>query len=371
MKFRKPALTIFALVLSACAQNTKTAAPSAPPVTATEAPSARPAQVAPAVDAAALALAERDLKALGYSAGKSGDISDATLRHAILAFEKDQGLAEDGGLSPALEERLKQLRITMLGRNTASGNRNALFVYSDGTVTSSGLDPLPPVPAGQVSDAASDFIRPIRPASEARYHLGHRTQDRGFVATRSVSCHTGHLIRSNTAFGASDLLAVDCQMEGGADHAWHSLYSPVLDTVVEQDGAGRGRILVAIRPSTANWPAAARTGLDWAITHALEMPTSEPSLQWSSTGVAQHFEVRAFGKVTGRDLGLAGRFAALSCRRFELNENDRSPSRYPGIACENTKGNWTIAGAGIALSSPAKTMGMRTAAPSLEDKSPH
>jgi hypothetical protein len=368
MKIRMPGVAILALVLSACAQTTKTAAPSPPPVTAAAAPAPRPAQIAPPVDAAALTLAERDLRALGYPAGKSADANDATLRRAILAFEKDQGLPEDGELSPALDERLKQLRITMLGRNAAPGNRNALFVYSDGTVRSSGLDPLPPVPAGQDSDAANDILRPMRPASEANYHLGHRIQDRGFVATRSISCHTGHLIRSSTAFGASDLLAVDCQMEGGTGHAWHSLYSPVLDTVVEQDGAGKSRFLVAIRPSTANWPAAARTGLDWAITHALETPASDNPLQWSSTGVAQHFEVRAFGKVSGRDLGLAGRLAALSCRHFELNENDRSPSRYPGIACENAKGNWTIAGAGIALSSPAKTMGMRTDSPSLEGK---
>lgn len=371
MKFRKLSLTILALVLSACASTTKTAAPSPPSVAAAEAPPPTPVQAAPAVDAASVALAERDLKALGYPAGKSGDINDATLRRAILAFEKDQGLAEDGGLSLTLEERLKQLRITMLGRNTTPSNRNALFVYSDGTVRSSGLDPLPPVPVGQVSDVAGDFLRPMRPASGARYHLGHRTQDRGFVATRSVSCHTGHLIRSNTAFGASDLLAVDCQMEDGADRGWHSLYSPVLDTVIEQNGAGKGRILVAIRPSTANWPAAARTGLDWAITHALEMPASDTPLQWSSTGVAQHFDVRAFGKVSGRDLGLAGRFATLTCRRFELSENDHSPSRYPGIACQNAKGNWTIAGAGIALSSPAKTMGMGTTTSSLDGKSPH
>ncbi|HUE63661.1 MAG TPA: peptidoglycan-binding domain-containing protein [Rhizomicrobium sp.] len=367
MTNRKLIATLVALVLSACAQNTKTAAPSPPAVTA-EAPSPRPVQAVPAVDSAAVVQAERDLKALGYPAGKSGDVNDATLRRAILAFERDQGLAEDGALSLALEERLRQLRAAMIAKGPAPANRNALFVYSDGAVRSSGLNMLPPIPPGQASDAAINLLRPIRPASEASFHLGHRMQDGSFVATKTISCHTGRLIRSNTVFGASDLLAVDCHMEGGAEPAWHSLYSPGLDTVVEQVGAGKRRTLIAIRPSTANWPVAARTGLDWAITHALEMPASDTPLQWSSTGVAQHFEIRAFAKVLGRDVGLAGRFAAASCRHFELSGNDRQPSRYPGIACQNEKGLWTIAGTGMALSSPAKTVTMRTASPSLESK---
>jgi hypothetical protein len=156
---------------------------------------------------------------------------------------------------------------------------------------------------------------------------------------------------------------VDCYLEGDASHAWHSLYSPALDTVVEQDGAGKSRILVAIRPSTANWPVAARTGLDWAITHALETPAYDTTVQWSSTGVAQHFEVRALGRISGRELGLPGKHAAVNCRRFELAANDRPPSRYPGIACQNANGVWTIAGTGIALSSPAKAMTVRSAAP--------
>jgi hypothetical protein len=70
--------------------------------------------------------------------------------------------------------------------------------------------------------------------------------------------------------------------------------------------------------------------------------------------VARHFEVRAFGKISGRELGLAAKYDGLNCRRFELAENDRS--RYPGVACRNGNGAWTLAGTGIALSSPARTM---------------
>jgi hypothetical protein len=341
------------LALCACAQNPKPAAPSPPPPVTANTPPQPETHAAPPVDAAAIALARRDLKALGYSTGKSDDISEASLHHAIVAFEKDQGLGEDGQLSPALEERLKQVRSAMSGRIAASGNRSALFVYSDGTVRSSGLDALPPVPAGLASDAPAGFLRPPRPASEASYHLGHHVQGGGFAATKTVNCHTGHLIRSNAAFGGPDLLAMDCNVQDDAK-SWHSLYSPMLDTVVEQDGAGASRMLIAIRPSTANWPAAARTGLDWAITHALEAPASDSPVAWSSTGVARHFEVRAFGKISGQELGLAAKYAGLNCRRFELAENEHS--RYPGIACRHENGAWTLAGTGIALSSPARTM---------------
>jgi hypothetical protein len=363
MKAPKLSAAILALVLSACAQDVETVVPSPAPPSVAPTPPQPPAHTATEVDAAAIGQAERDLKTLGYAAGKSDEINDATLRRAILAFEKDQGLAEDGQLSPAVQERLKQLRSAMLGRNSAPTKRNGLRVYSDGTISSTGINPVPPLAAGLASDAAADFLHPARPGSESNFHLGHRTHEGVFVATKSVSCHTGHMIRSNMAFGATDLLAVDCHLEGDDSHAWHSLYSPALDTVVQQDGAGKSRILVAIRPSTGNWPVAARTGLDWAITHALETPASDTPVQWSSTGVAQHFEVRAYGRISGRELGLAGKHAAINCRRFELAANDRPPSRYPGIACQNGNGVWTIAGTGIALSSPAKAMTMRSAVP--------
>jgi hypothetical protein len=362
MTGQKLSAAAMALVLSACAQNAKTVAPAPPAPVVMAMPAQAPALAAPpTADGATIALAERDLKSLGYPAGKSADINDVNLRRAVSAFERDQGLGEDGQLSRAVEERLKQLRSLMSGKNTVSNKRNALFVYSDGTVRNTGLSMLPPAPAGFVSDASPGLPRSMRPGSEAHYHLGHRTQDGAFVATKSISCHVGHLVRSSAAFGAADLQAVDCQVEGDTVRAWHSLYNPVLDTVAWQQGAGKSRILVAIRPSTANWPMAARTGLDWAITHALDTPATDTPVPWSSTGVGQHFEVRAFARVSGGDLGFAGKYAAASCRRFELTETERPPLHYPGIACQSANGAWTLAGTAIALSSPA--IAMQTASP--------
>ncbi|HEY1876483.1 MAG TPA: peptidoglycan-binding domain-containing protein, partial [Rhizomicrobium sp.] len=133
MKAPKLSAAILALVLSACAQDVETVVPSPAPPSVAPTPPQPPAHTATEVDAAAIGQAERDLKTLGYAAGKSDEINDATLRRAILAFEKDQGLAEDGQLSPAVQERLKQLRSAMLGRNSAPTKRNGLRVYSDGT----------------------------------------------------------------------------------------------------------------------------------------------------------------------------------------------------------------------------------------------
>src|SRR5215469_1618686 len=105
MKAPKLSAAILALALSACTQDAKTVAPSPPPPPIAQTPPQPPAHTATEVDAPAIGQAERDLKTLGYTAGKSEETNDATLRHAILAFEKDQGLSEDGQLSPAVQER--------------------------------------------------------------------------------------------------------------------------------------------------------------------------------------------------------------------------------------------------------------------------
>jgi len=120
---------------------------------------------------------------------------------------------------------------------------------------------------------------------------------------------------------------------------------------------GNTRSVVAIRPSMAGWPEAARTGLDWAISHALDYPVS--SVKWSSTGVGQSFEIYA-SELTPGEAALAGD-DAQSCRRFEMRSNERQ-SRYPAIACRDGNGWWHILHSEIRLARPA--MGLGSAAPS-------
>jgi hypothetical protein len=364
MKIHKPLAAITTLALAACAQTPKPVAPPPQPV-AIEAPAPPPpVQAAPPIDPAVVATAERNLRALGYPAGKSADPHDMALHHAILAFEKDQGLSEDGQLSPTLEERLGQLRAAMLKKAATQTRRSAVFVYSDASTHNAGISVLPPVPAGLVSDAAPDLLKPLKPGSQSSYHLGHRGQS-GLVTTNTVNCRVGHIGPANTAFGVADVLPVDCHIDGAAAQDWHSLYSPMLDAVVQQDGGGKSRVLIAIRPSTASWPMAARMGLDWAVTHALETPDSDTPLPWSSTAVAQHFEVRAFAKIGAQEIGVPEKLATANCRRFELDDDGHPPARYPGIACQKTGGAWMLAGTNIVFASPGKVIGTHNAGPDL------
>jgi hypothetical protein len=125
------------------------------------------------------------------------------------------------------------------------------------------------------------------------------------------------------------------------------------ERVVVWDEPGHG--LVAIRPSTAGWPPAARAGLDWAITHALEVAGSPP-LAWSSTGVDQHFEIHATAALSPRETALAGPLAS-SCRHFELHSDQR---HYPGLACRDANGEWYFLHSRIRLAHPARRLGSQT-----------
>ena len=107
--------------------------------------------------------------------------------------------------------------------------------------------------------------------------------------------------------------------------------------------------LVAIRPAMSGWPAAAKAGLDWALTYALDTPASLAPVIWSSTGVDQQFQIRTFAALTAREAGLVGGDPS-SCRRFELRDAN---SRYPGIACRDEDGTWYIPHSTVRLARPA------------------
>lgn len=117
------------------------------------------------------------------------------------------------------------------------------------------------------------------------------------------------------------------------------------------------RELVAIRPDMGDWPAAAKAGLDWALTHALDEPPARQPLKWSSTGVARHFEIRTFAALTPREAGLVGG-SPQSCRRYELRTEDPQ-QRYPGIACQDTNGSWYIPHSTVRFARPASGLQTR------------
>jgi len=159
-------------------------------------------------------------------------------------------------------------------------------------------------------------------------------------------------VRLKTALAAANAKAAVIALRQGD----MLIYS---DGEVEFAAAGREvqweqsdpRELVAIRPDMGDWPAAAKAGLDWALTHALDEPATKRPLKWSSTGVARHFEIRTFAALTPREAGLVGG-SPQSCRRYELRTDD-AQLRYPGIACQDSNGGWYIPHSTVRFARPA------------------
>jgi hypothetical protein len=353
------ALTVaLSLALAACAQKPAPALVAAVPAPEIIAPPAQltaPAPL-PAIEPAAIAAAQRNFRALGYNVGKSGNLADPAFQRAILTFEKDQGLTEDGILSAAVMDRLKLMRAALL--KSADTNRSASFIYSDGAARRTPLA-IAAAPPGFVSNAPANFMLPLRPGAQGSYQLGSRAADGSFKAAMTMTCQAGRNAQAALPLGVLDATPVDCHGDGPNAPQTRALYSASLGAVVRQESANASRDLVAIRPATNDWPSAARTGLDWALTHALE--TTGAPVSWSSTAVAPHFEIRASAKLNGQDAGLSGKYAGEVCRRFDMVQAGTPALHYPGIACQTVPGTWSLPG-GAAFAAPASGLAARSVA---------
>lgn len=330
------------LVLAACTQTPKPApvsapAPAAPPPPVVEAPAV------PAIDPAAFAQAQANLRALGYNPGKGGDPTDPIFQRALISFQKDQGLDQDGMLGPQVMEKLRVMRAAL--RTTPSASPG-VFIYSGRPSDHQALTLATP-PDGFATDAPANFLMPLRAGAQAVLHL--TPQDGASV---TITCRTGKMAGTNLPLGKIETLAVDCRGEAADDPQWHDLFSPRLGIVVQRQTKAGTRELIAARPVTAGWPLAARAGLDWALSHALDDAAAKSTLQWSSTGVTPHFDIKVSARIKGGDAGLGKAFAAASCRRFELAQTG-SKASYPGIACLNSAGDWVLPGSGVTIARPA------------------
>ena len=238
------------------------ASPAPQPVVA---PAPSPPEQDPIADERTVTAVQRALAQLGYPVGPADGVIGPATRRAILAFQKDRGLAEDGRPTQALVKLLNSLVVQQPKINTTAVTAGDTLLFGDGS---------------------KEIAK----------------------AERTVP--------------------------------W------------EQETKGG---LVAIRPSTAGWPAAARAGLDWAISHALDV-AGGPPIAWSSTGVEQNFEIHATPILSPREAALAGN-AAQSCRHFELRGAQR---HYPGIACRDANGEWYFLHSRIRLAHPVRRLGSQT-----------
>jgi hypothetical protein len=335
------ALALFAL--AACTQTPKPAAVTAPAPVLAAPPPVVEAPAVPAVDPAAFAQAQANLRALGYNPGKAGDPADPLFQRALISFQKDQGLDQDGMLGPQVMEKLRVMRAALRTIPTAAPG---VFIYSGRPSDHQALTLATP-PEGFAADAPANFLMPLRAGTQGILHL--TRQDGTAVA---VTCRTGKMAGSNLPLGKIETLAVDCRGEAADDPQWHDLFSPRLGVVVQRQSKSGRRELIAMRPVTAGWPLAARAGLDWALSHALDDAAAKSTLQWSSTGVAPHFDIKVSARIKGGDSGLGKAFAAASCRRFELAQTG-SKASYPGIACQNSAGDWVLPGGDVTIARPA------------------
>jgi peptidoglycan hydrolase-like protein with peptidoglycan-binding domain len=263
--------------IAALVSCTQTPKPSPAPPPAPAPVAAAPEAVAPppapkvdhdlVIDGHAIAQAQRALNQLGYDAGKPDGVGGPSTRRAILAFQKDRGLLEDGRLTFFVAEKIRAA--TLLG---------------------------------------------------------------DMPKATDIAIHAGDMLVYSD--GVTEIAAAGRMVEW-EDEDSHSL--------------------VAVRPSVTGWPAAARAGLDWAITHVLEMPGTAKPVKWSSTGVDRRFEIRALPALSAREAALVGGDAG-SCRRFELRADQ---DHYPAIACRDVKGGWYIPHSTIRLARAATDLGSR------------
>jgi peptidoglycan hydrolase-like protein with peptidoglycan-binding domain len=105
------ALTL--LALAACTQTPKPAPVPAPAPAAPLPPPLVETPAVPAVDPAAFAQAQASLRALGYNPGKASDPADPAFQRALISFQKDQGLDQDGMLGPQVMEKLRVMRAAL------------------------------------------------------------------------------------------------------------------------------------------------------------------------------------------------------------------------------------------------------------------
>ncbi len=122
---------------------------------------------------------------------------------------------------------------------------------------------------------------------------------------------------------------------------WH--YAPELRHYVlfeEIDGSRRLRRrseLLAIVPSTSEWPPAASAGLGWALEHALETAPPGEETAWTSSAIDTQVTIKPGPQASSGKKG--------TCRYFVQTWSQPEGARvYPGLSCREAAGQWLIPG---------------------------
>jgi hypothetical protein len=195
---------------------------------------------------------------------------------------------------------------------------------SDFTVPSRRSDP------GAEVASLKPFTWPLRVGATASYAVKTATIDQ----TEHWLCSVEGREQIGVVAGTFDSYKVVCRRDGdppstGQSRTWY--FAPTIGHYVRYidnaAGAARSRDLVAVFPGEVGWPPEARTGLEWALSHALEAEPDGRAVPWQSSAVAARFVIEPGPKV---HVGPSDQ-----CRSFRQTRiaADTTKRVYPGVAC--------------------------------------
>jgi hypothetical protein len=296
------------------------------------------------------------LARLGYYGGPIDGINGPKTRTAVANYQTDSGLPPDGKVSRDLIARLAGAPSARAQRDRVDSGAGPLYepgdvyAYTDGqveTVLSTSENrvtwqdakgaqwsadsdfTVPSRRSDPDADVASlrPFAWPLRVGATASYAVKATTSDQ----MEHWQCVVEGREQTTVVAGTFDSYKIACRHAddppgAAAARTWY--FAPAIGHYVRYvDNGARSRDLVAVSPGELGWPPEARTGLDWAVSHALDAEPDGQAVPWQSSAVAARFVIEPGSKV---DVGQSG-----ECRRFKQTRiaADTTKRVYPGVAC--------------------------------------
>ena len=325
--------------------------------------------------------AQEALARLGFYPGPIDGISGPKTRAAVMNYQTDVGLPPDGEVSPELVARLEQAHaptndIARAEPGEPTYEAGDAYVYTDGQIEtvvsvdelrvewknaagsrwSSALDF--PLPSSETDHGAIIMHRPLawplKVGATATYSVTAATAnpgDPGREESELWRCIVDSRQRTAVAAGTFDTYKIVCRRPTGASgtvHARSWYYAPAIGTYVRyvddpasssKDRTGqRSRDLIAISPSVSGWPSEARIGLEWAVSHALEIEPDGQPVPWESSAIPERFVIESGPRLDSKNPG--------QCRQFTQTRTAGDGTRrlYPGAACRSADGRWHLMG---------------------------
>ena len=259
--------------------------------------------------------AQESLAGLGYYRGLIDGIDGPKTRVAVAKYQTDRGIPPDGKISRELVAQLAGARSTPVEHDKIDRAAGPLYepgdayIYTDGEIEtvlsvserrvqwqdSKGrrwsADSDFTLPTGQSDNGAEIAVHPalswpLRVGATAAYTVEAAPEDEAAANRTAVEhwqCAVESREQTSVAAGTFDSYKIVCRLDGdplGATQSRTWYWAPAVGHYVRYiDNAAvptngvtgtRSRDLVAISPGANGWPSEARTGLEWAVSHALE-----------------------------------------------------------------------------------------------------